>query len=115
MTVDGTRLMGNIHSFEAGAICFNPRILHATERWEGTRAVLVAYTPRGLENLEASDQAILDELGFVTVDPPATKPAPSPVRFSLEFGVRWSPEEFVSEACKAEQPQQFRELVAARA
>ena len=111
MPVDGTKLKGNIHSFEAGAICFNPRILHATERWEGTRAVLVGYTPRGLENLEAGDQAILDELGFVTDDPPASQPAPTPVRFSLEFGVRWSPEEFVSEACKTEHPSSLANLL----
>ena len=111
MTVDGTKLKGNIHSFEAGAICFNPRILRATERWEGTRAVLVGYTPRGLENLEAGDQAILDELGFVTVDPPAPLPAPTPLRFSLEFGVRWSPEEFVSEACKTEHPSSLASLL----
>ena len=111
MTVDGTKLKGNIHSFEAGAICFNPRILHATERWEGTRAVLVGYTPRGLENLEAGDQAILDELGFVTVEPPAPLPAPTPLRFSLEFGVRWSPEEFVSEACKTEHPSSLASLL----
>ena len=64
-TVGGTRLMGTVHSFDAGAICFNPRIVHATERWEGTRAVLVAHMPSGLEKLEAGDKAIMDELGRV--------------------------------------------------
>ena len=38
-------------------------------------------------------------------------PAQAPVRFSLEFGVRWSPEEFVAEARKAEHPSSFVNLL----
>ena len=111
--VRGSRRTGTVHSFDNGAICFNPRFLHATERWEGTRAVLVAYTPSGLEKLEAEDNAVLAELGFVWKEPTAAAPARLPVRFSLEFGVRWSPEEFVAEACKAEHPSSFVNLLPA--
>ena len=111
MTVGGTKRMGTVHSFDEGAICFNPRVLYATERWEGTRAVLVAYTPSGLTQLEPEDQAILAELGFACNEQSTVPPDPVPVRFSLEFGVRWSPEEFVAEARKAEHPSSFENLL----
>eukprot|EP00439_Symbiodinium_sp_Y106_P000371 s10188_g1.t1 len=113
MHVRGSRRAGTVHSFDSGAICFNPRVLHSTERWEGTRAVLVAYTPGGLEKLEAEDQAVLAELGFVCSEPTTETLAQAPVRFSLEFGVRRSPEEFVAEACKAEHPSSFENLLPA--
>ena len=111
--VRGSRHTGTVHSFDNGAICFNPRVLHATERWEGTRAVLVAYSPGGLEKLEAEDQAVLAELGFAWGESTTVTPARAPVRFSLEFGVRWSPEEFVAEARKAEHPSSFVNLLPA--
>ena len=75
MTVGGTKRMGTVHSFDEGAICFNPRVL------------------------------------FACNEPSTVPPDPVPVRFSLEFGVRWSPEEFVAEARKAEHPSSFENLL----
>ena len=67
--------MGTVHSFDEGAICFNPRVL------------------------------------FACNEPSTVPPDPVPVRFSLEFGVRWSPEEFVAEVRKAEHPSSFENLL----
>ncbi|CAE7620298.1 unnamed protein product [Symbiodinium sp. CCMP2592] len=104
-TIDGTRVMGTVLSFDGGGICFNPRVPHATERWEGDRAVLVAFLPGGLDELEQCDRAILDELGFVTSACATTNAASQPVKFTAEFGVRWSPEEFVEQATSMALPE----------
>ncbi|CAE7922217.1 unnamed protein product, partial [Symbiodinium necroappetens] len=109
--VQGNKVMGTVLDFKKGAIHFRPQCLHATERWEGDRAVLVAYMPRSMEKLDSSDRGILDELGFVLSTQPVAKQCVEPVQFSLECGVRWSPEEFVAEACRAEHPSSLSNLL----
>ena len=99
-----------VHGFEQGPILFSPRDLHATERWEGSRAVLVAWTPRDLRRLDPSDMGRLLGLGFKLASPTPPEPLPD-VTFSLEFGIRWSPEEFVAQAAKVEHPCHLKQLV----
>ncbi|CAE7383343.1 unnamed protein product [Symbiodinium sp. CCMP2592] len=110
-TIDGTRVMGTVLSFDGGGICFNPRVPHATERWEGDRAVLVAFLPGGLDELEQCDRAIMDELGFVTSACATANAASQPVKFTAEFGVRWSPEEFVEQDAEHADQGLFNDLV----
>ena len=108
--IDGQEVPGTVHGFGQGPILFSPRDLHATERWEGSRTVLVAWTPRDLHRLDPSDRERLLGLGFKLAFP--TQPEPRPdVTFSLEFGIRWSPEEFVARAAKVEHPCHLKQLV----
>ena len=102
-TINGKSVRGNVHSFDKGGILFDPRVPHATERWEGDRAVLVAYMPGALDQLEASDRSVLTELGF-SLEPKPQPPEVPEVSFSMEVGIRWTVDEFVGEACKAEHP-----------
>ena len=101
--INGKSVRGNVHSFDKGGILFDPRVPHATERWEGDRAVLVAYMPGALDQLEASDRSVLTELGFA-LEPKTPSPEVPEVSFAIEFGIRWTVDEFVAEACKAEHP-----------
>ena len=112
-TIDGEEVPGTVHDFISGPILFQPRAIHATERWEGNRTVLVAWTPRDLHRLEPSDKGKLLELGFgLTSSPHPVQPEPLPdISFSLEFGVRWTPEEFVAQATKVEHPCHLKQLV----
>ena len=105
--VNEKNVSGCVHAFDAGAILFDPRLLHATERWSGDRAVLVAYTPRDLDRLSPGDQACLRELGF-QLDMP---PRPKVVNFSAEFGVRWTFVEFVEQASSVKHPSHLRQLL----
>ena len=36
-------VQGNVHAFNKGGILFDPRLPHATERWEGDRAFLLPF------------------------------------------------------------------------
>ena len=108
--INGKSVRGNVHSFDKGGILFDPRLPHATERWEGDRAVLVAYMPGAMGQLETSDRSALTELGFALE--PKPRPAEEPeVSFAIEFGIRWTEDEFVAEACKAEHPSSIATLL----
>ena len=105
--VNEKNVSGCVHAFEGGAIKFDPRLLHATERWSGDRAVLVAYMPRDLDKLSSDDQACPRELGF-QLDRPLW---PKVVNFSTEFGIRWTPAEFVVQASRVKHPSHLRQLL----
>ena len=52
-------------------IVFDPTAWHCTQAWEGTRTVLVAYTPRVNESFPSADWERLRELGFNLPSQPA--------------------------------------------
>ena len=90
-----------------GILRFNARKIHATERWTGDRAILIAYTPGDLQRMKEKDWACLEELGF-WLEPRAENQT---VDFSVEFGIRWSPDEFVHEASKVQHASSLDQLV----
>ena len=106
--VGGKPMAGVVHEFQDSRISFDPRCTHSTERWGGDRVVLVAYMPRDLRKLSKPDVSYLTSLGFKL-----SAAAPQSVHVRAEFGIRWSPEEFVSQAIKVEHPCHMRQLLPA--
>ena len=52
-------------TFEGGPVLFDARAFeHEVEAWSGERAVLVAFSTRGVQALPAMDRAFLKDLGF---------------------------------------------------
>ena len=62
--VNGSKMSGNIVSWDQGTISFDPRLWHATEGWTGTRLVLAAYSISDEGKLDAADKLRLSSLGF---------------------------------------------------
>ena len=67
---------------------------------------MIAYTPGDLQRIKAKDWACLEELGF-WLEPRAENQT---VDFSVEFGIRWSPDEFVHEASKVQHASSLDQL-----
>ena len=63
-TKQGKRVLGKLISTRRSPLVFDPKLLHATCRWTGTRISLTAYTARTVD--QASDNLVqeLREYGF---------------------------------------------------
>ncbi|CAE7733651.1 HET-E1 [Symbiodinium sp. CCMP2592] len=64
--------------------CFDPTAWHCTQAWEGTRTVLVAYTPRVNPSFPSADWRFLEELGFNLPPQPGVASLPRAVKRILE-------------------------------
>ena len=60
----GRQRFGEVLDLSAGPKLLDPKRLHATEGWRGTRVVLIAYTVRSLEKLSEEQRGIAEALGF---------------------------------------------------
>ncbi|CAE7264901.1 unnamed protein product [Symbiodinium sp. CCMP2592] len=74
---------GEVLPVSERAVSFDPRRLHATQPWTGTRVVLIGFTVRGCEKLSDAQRAEALDLGFVL--PP--EPNASPPFFPSSAGV----------------------------
>ena len=67
----GKRFFGQVHPLTMGTCnVFSPRQRHEVLPWEGTRTVLIAYTPQGLGKLTNSMIQELEKYGY---PPPVTQ------------------------------------------
>ena len=74
------RHIGEVLPVNERAVAFDPRRLHATQSWTGSRVVLIGYTVRGCERLTEEQRARALNLGFVL--PPLDPNAPAAPRAS---------------------------------
>ena len=65
----GQARFGELLDVASHPVLFDPRRLHCTMGWRGTRIVLIGFTVRSTEKLSASQRAEASDLGFVL--PPA--------------------------------------------
>ena len=102
----GQRRFGEILDLQTGPKLLDPKRLHATEGWRGTRVVLIAYTVRSLEKLSDAQRKTAEALGFKLPKPvePGTETqalaeAPrSPSRHTVRPAVLPSADELKSRA-----------------
>ena len=64
LEVKGATRKGEAVRLQEGQKLFDPRRLHCTKEWRGTRTVLVAYTVRATEKLSAEQRKQAEALGF---------------------------------------------------
>ncbi|CAE6927060.1 unnamed protein product [Symbiodinium sp. CCMP2592] len=65
---------GEVLPVNERAVSFDPRRLHATQPWTGTRVVLIGFTVRGCEKLSDAQRAEALDLGFVLPPEPNAPP-----------------------------------------
>ena len=61
----GQTLMGSLCEVSQAPCLLNAQLPHATLPWQGRRVLVVGYTPANVHELDATDVALLQKLGFV--------------------------------------------------
>ncbi|CAE7204871.1 car [Symbiodinium sp. CCMP2592] len=91
---------------------FDGRRLHATMPWRGRRDVIVAYMPRGPQDLNAGHRKLLEGLGFILDRSKALSSKKNVAGFTKAvIGVYRTPEQFVAEAATIGHPSQLSSLL----
>ena len=65
----GFQRFEEILDLQGGPKLLDPKRLHATEGWRGTRVVLIAFSVRSLEKLDPASREAAEVLGFVLPRP----------------------------------------------
>ena len=65
----GELRFGEVLSLQEGPKILDPKRLHATESWSGSRVVLIAYSVRSIEKLDKAGKEVAASLGFVLPGP----------------------------------------------
>ncbi|CAE7296178.1 car, partial [Symbiodinium sp. CCMP2592] len=91
---------------------FDGRRLHATMPWRGRRDVIVAYMPRGPQDLSTGHRKFLEGLGFILDRSKALSSKKNVAGFTKAvIGVYRTPEQFVAEAANIGHPSQLSSLL----
>ncbi|CAE7812845.1 unnamed protein product [Symbiodinium sp. CCMP2592] len=90
---------------------FDGRRLHDTMPWNGRRDVIVAYMPRGPENLKSEHVKLLEGLGFVLDRSKAATSESCDGLTKAVIGVYRTPEQFVEQAALIGHPTQLSSLL----
>ena len=111
--VGGRRVAGVCIPVLAEGFRFDGKRLHATMPWNGRRDVIVAYMPRGRQDLKPEHAAFLKSLGFVLDSSERGKGSTLQGFTKAVIGVYRMPEQFVAEAASLGHPSQLSTLLLA--